>query len=388
MLLEFCTNGSLIDVIYKKNKSGAFERRPALPAVRVLEIFEMVVAAVAHMHVQTPPVSHRDLKLENVLGVADGRFVLCDFGSATTAVLPAERTRKETITEEERIHKYSTLMYRAPEMVDLYRNQEVGPKADVWALGCILYALCFRDHPFAEESSLQILNARYTIPPDSPYQPRMHKLIAALLIPDPAIRPAASDVLAAVQRLRVAEENPPSAPPPPVARTSSRNAPPPPPEPKWEAGFDSATFADFDAIPTASASASDAGDAATVRVALSLHVLREGACAVRLAVSVASAVAKPSATATFAADFGNSDEGFAADFADSGATAAAGAPPAAGDDGDDGFGDFDSAASAAVDISEAAAAAQDDGDDGDDGFGDFSGAAAKADHAPFAMGME
>ena len=96
-------------------------------------------------------------------------------------------------------------MYRAPEMVDMYRNQEVGVKVDVWSLGCILYSLCFREHPFAEESSLQILNAAYTIPADSPYLPRMHKLIAALLQPDPAVRPHAKDVLAAVQQLRAAE---------------------------------------------------------------------------------------------------------------------------------------------------------------------------------------
>ena len=92
MLLEFCPNGSLIDLIYKKGKGGAFEKRPHLSAERILEIFEMVVAAIVHMHAQEPPVSHRDLKLENVLGAADGRYVLCDFGSATTSTLPAERT--------------------------------------------------------------------------------------------------------------------------------------------------------------------------------------------------------------------------------------------------------------------------------------------------------
>ena len=62
------------------------------------------------MHAQSPPVAHRDLKLENVLGAADGGFVLCDFGSATTHMLPSGRTRKESLAEEERIHKYSTLM--------------------------------------------------------------------------------------------------------------------------------------------------------------------------------------------------------------------------------------------------------------------------------------
>ena len=48
--------GSLIDVIYKKGKGGTYEKRPALSAARILEIFEQVVAAVAHMHAQSPPV--------------------------------------------------------------------------------------------------------------------------------------------------------------------------------------------------------------------------------------------------------------------------------------------------------------------------------------------
>ena len=112
MLLELCPHGSLVDVLYRKGKGGAFEKKSPLPTIHVLEIFEMVAAAVTHMHALSPAVSHRDLKLENVLGASDGRWVLCDFGSATTRVLPASRTRKEAVGEEEAIHKYSTLMYR------------------------------------------------------------------------------------------------------------------------------------------------------------------------------------------------------------------------------------------------------------------------------------
>ena len=69
-------------MIYKKGKSGAYERKPALPAARILEIFEMVVAAVAHMHAQEPPVTHRDLKLENVLVHASGHVAVSDFGAS------------------------------------------------------------------------------------------------------------------------------------------------------------------------------------------------------------------------------------------------------------------------------------------------------------------
>lgn len=155
MLLEYCPNGSLIDVLYKKNRAGEFEPNPPLPQPRVLELLAMVAEGVAHLHSLKPPVQHRDLKLENVLGTSDGRYVLCDFGSATTRVVPASRSRMETAAEEERIAKYSTLMYRAPEMCDLYSNQEIGTACDMWALGCIAYALCFRKHPFLADSPLQ-----------------------------------------------------------------------------------------------------------------------------------------------------------------------------------------------------------------------------------------
>ena len=41
--------------------------------------------ALAHLHAQSPPIAHRDVKPENfILNDSDGRWRLCDFGSATT----------------------------------------------------------------------------------------------------------------------------------------------------------------------------------------------------------------------------------------------------------------------------------------------------------------
>jgi AP2-associated kinase len=105
MLLELCPNGSLIDLLYRRPRGGGFERLPTMPQLRILRIFEQVAGAVASMHAADPPVMHRDLKLENVLVTASHSFVLCDFGSACTEVLPAERTRQRALVEEERIHK-------------------------------------------------------------------------------------------------------------------------------------------------------------------------------------------------------------------------------------------------------------------------------------------
>jgi len=39
-------------------------------------------------------------------------------------------------------------MYRPPEMADLFLRYDVGEKADIWMLGCVLYTLCFFIHPF------------------------------------------------------------------------------------------------------------------------------------------------------------------------------------------------------------------------------------------------
>lgn len=55
-------------------------------------------------------------------------------------------------------------MYRGPECLDTYNNFPIDHRLDVWALGCILYVLCYRQHPFADAAKLAILNAKYIIP--------------------------------------------------------------------------------------------------------------------------------------------------------------------------------------------------------------------------------
>lgn len=91
--------------------------------------------------------------------------------------------------------RYTTPMYRAPEMVDTWSNYPVGPKVDTWALGCLLYTLCFNKHPFADESKLKILNANYSIPTgDAKFAP-FHDIIRGCLVADPGKRMSVSEVL-------------------------------------------------------------------------------------------------------------------------------------------------------------------------------------------------
>lgn len=58
--------------------------------------------------------------------------------------------RSEFYKYEEQFEKYTTLMYRPPEMCDLYQGYTVDEKVDVWMLGCVLYTICFYVHPFIE----------------------------------------------------------------------------------------------------------------------------------------------------------------------------------------------------------------------------------------------
>ena len=106
------------------------------------------------------------VQVENILQSDKGHFVLCDFGSATARVQNPEKQGFQSVDDD--IKKYTTLSYRAPEMVDLYSGKSITTKADIWALGCLLYKLCFFSLPFGE-STLAIQNGNFTFPDSSKY---------------------------------------------------------------------------------------------------------------------------------------------------------------------------------------------------------------------------
>lgn len=75
-------------------------------------------------------------------------------------------------------------MYRCPEQLDLWTNYPIGTKCDIWALGCIIYYLCFQKHPFEDSAKLRIINANYVLPSDSRYV-CFHEIIKGCLEIDP-----------------------------------------------------------------------------------------------------------------------------------------------------------------------------------------------------------
>ncbi|KAL1121944.1 hypothetical protein AAG570_003352 [Ranatra chinensis] len=178
LLMPYCKT-HVLQLMNSRLQSGFTEQE-------VLQIFCDVCEAVSRLHHCQTPIIHRDLKVENILVGENGQYVLCDFGSATGKILTAGVHGASAVQDE--IEKYTTLSYRAPEMVDVYSGRSITIKADIWALGCLLYKLCFFTLPFGE-SALAIQNAQFTIPESSKYSMGMHCLIKFMLEPDAEKRP-------------------------------------------------------------------------------------------------------------------------------------------------------------------------------------------------------
>lgn len=153
-------------------------RQARWPAVGVevpqaaAELLRTVAQAVHYAH--QCGIVHRDLKPANILLTPDGTPKVADFGLARP--LEAQgATRTGAVV--------GTPNYMAPEQVRGESNQ-VGPAADVYALGAILYELLVGEPPFGHAGSFDTLARIVAEPPVSPLriQPRMPRDLATICL--------------------------------------------------------------------------------------------------------------------------------------------------------------------------------------------------------------
>lgn len=190
LLTELCTGGMLVDMLNSR-------KEPLLPS-EVLHIFYQMCVAVQHMHKLNPPVIHRDLKVENFLISSINTIKLCDFGSATTKSYHPDNTWtaiQRSLVEDE-MTKNTTPMYRAPEILETYNNYPINEAMDIWAMGCVLFLLCYREHPFEDSAKLRIVNGNYSIPTNDNMHIMFHDLITGMLQVDPCLRLSIDQVCA------------------------------------------------------------------------------------------------------------------------------------------------------------------------------------------------
>ena len=186
---EFWSGGTLVDLL-TRNKNKLIEEQ-------IIYVLTHIARGLKLMHNHDPPISHRDIKVENIL-MEDQVFKLADFGSWSTDTLNYSKDSKKVIVEKmELFEKYTTMMYRPPEMIDQYLNYSVNTKVDIWMLGCVLFTLWYAKHPFQEAQKLAIVNAHYTFPDekDKRIGSKLKDLIRLMLTPNPSKRPDINKIL-------------------------------------------------------------------------------------------------------------------------------------------------------------------------------------------------
>ena len=162
-------------------------REGALPAAAAVVMGTTLADALAHVHANG--VVHRDVKPGNVLLDGDGRAQLTDFGIAR--LVDATRVTATGLV-------VGTAAYMAPEQV---RGEVVGPPADIYALGLVLLEAVTGRREFeggALESAIARLHRSPVVPASVP-EP-LASMVRRMTATDPADRPAASDVAAALRR--------------------------------------------------------------------------------------------------------------------------------------------------------------------------------------------
>lgn len=176
MALEYCEGSELFYYIYE-------QRRLDTEVIR--RLFYQIVEGIRHVH--SLNLSHRDLKLENILLADKKKSVvkLTDFGFVRE-FNPHRRQFLSTVC--------GTTAYMAPEM--LMNERYSGFAVDVWSMGCILYAMAYGELPFDDDDDLK---AKYRIIHNDPaypddVDPDLHDLIVRMLCKDPAKRPTISEI--------------------------------------------------------------------------------------------------------------------------------------------------------------------------------------------------
>lgn len=174
-----------------------------------LPIAQKLAAGLSFLHERG--IVHRDLKPDNIMLVPDpdlpsgGRVKLLDFGIAKL-IGPQPQNLPISPLPTETGSILGTPAYLSPEQARGERSA-IGPSADVYALGVILYEMLSGTLPFLRDSPMELVLMHAFADPQplqkrAPRVPReVAMLVHKMLGKEPALRPSMQLVSTALQRL-------------------------------------------------------------------------------------------------------------------------------------------------------------------------------------------
>lgn len=169
LILEYCPNGSLQDIIDK-------QKTMAEPIVR--QYFRQIVSALQYCHSQG--VAHLDIKPANILIDVYGRVKVADFGLSLVC------------GKNERVARNAgSLLFCSPEY--FIQSNHDPFKADIWALGLVLYNMFFGRLPWSSKTPRAVKHEIIDgVPPfpDRELPPDAARLLVQMVQVDPNSRPS------------------------------------------------------------------------------------------------------------------------------------------------------------------------------------------------------
>ncbi|CAG8593098.1 11462_t:CDS:10 [Paraglomus brasilianum] len=189
MVLEYCENGELYNYLFNKIANGSYVKESV-----ARRMFGQVCKAVKYCHDRR--IVHRDLKLENILLDAHNNVKLSDFGFTQEY---ENRRLLDTMC--------GSIGYSAPEI--LSGKKYLGPEADIWSLGVILYTLLCGSLPFDDddddEMKAKIIKGEYVL--EDRLSDEAKDLIQSILQLEPSKRFTLKQILDHPEEILKAQRN-------------------------------------------------------------------------------------------------------------------------------------------------------------------------------------